>query len=281
MLSVDEAADLIEAIASRQERAAFANLFRHFAPRVKAFIMRGGTDAEVAQEVAQEALIMVWRKAASFDRSRASAATWIYTIARNKRIDLLRRGARPIDTEDWLVVYAPEGEDADKSILAGQTYTRVKELLGGLSEDQLVVIQKAFFEDKTHKVIAEELKLPLGTVKSRIRLALRSLREALEKDEYMSRHPAPEELLLDFAAGALPQAPALAVALHVALDPQARRAVDAAECRGRRPDRGRGRGVAGRCRPEAGDGAAGPGRRRAAGDTCRTASRLRVGSAAA
>jgi RNA polymerase sigma-70 factor (ECF subfamily) len=183
MLSADEAADLIEAIASRQDRAAFAALFRHFAPRVKAFIIRGGTDAETAQEVAQEALVMVWRKAASFDRLRASAATWIYTIARNKRIDLLRRSARPIDTEDWLVVYAPEGEEADKSVLAGQTYTRVKELLAGLSEDQLVVIRKAFFEDKTHTVIAEELKLPLGTVKSRIRLALGRLREALEKDE--------------------------------------------------------------------------------------------------
>ena len=183
MLSADEAAQLIEAIASRQDRAAFESLFRHFAPRVKAFIMRGGTDAEAAQEVAQEALIMVWRKAASFDRSRASAATWIYTIARNKRIDLLRRAQRPIDAEDWLVVYAPEDEDADKSVLAGQTYTRVKELMGGLSADQLVVIQKAFFEDKTHTVIAEELKLPLGTVKSRIRLALGRLREALETDE--------------------------------------------------------------------------------------------------
>ena len=172
MLSTDEAADLIEAIASRQDRAAFASLFRHFAPRVKAFIMRGGTDAEAAQEVAQEALIMVWRKAASFDRTRASAATWIYTIARNKRIDLLRRAARP-----------PEAEDADKSVLAGQTYTRVKELMDGLSEDQQVVLRKAFFEDKTHTVIAEELKLPLGTVKSRIRLALGRLREALEKDE--------------------------------------------------------------------------------------------------
>ena len=183
MLSADEAADLIEAIAARQDRAAFAALFRHFAPRIKAFVMRGGTDADTAQEVAQEALVMVWRKAASFDRTRASAATWLYTIARNKRIDLLRRGARPIDAEDWLVVYAPEPEEADKSVLAGQTYTRVKELLGGLSEDQLVVIQKAFFEDKTHTVIAEELKLPLGTVKSRIRLALGRLREALEKDE--------------------------------------------------------------------------------------------------
>src|SRR5471032_1565877 len=182
-MTADEAADLIEAIALRQDRAAFAALFRHFAPRVKSFVMRGGTDAESAQEIAQEALIMVWRKAASFDRGRASAATWIYTIARNKRIDLLRRTGRPpIDTEDWLTIFSPEEEDADKSVLAGQTYTRVKELLSGLSADQLVVIQKAFFEDKTHTAIAEEMKLPLGTVKSRIRLALGRLRDALEKE---------------------------------------------------------------------------------------------------
>ncbi len=183
MLSAEEAADRIEAIAARQDRTAFAELFRHFAPRVKAFVMRGGADSEAAQEVAQEALTTVWRKAATFDRGKASAATWIYTIARNKRIDLLRRAQRPIETEDWLMVYAPEGEDADKSVLAGQTYTRVKELLGGLSEDQLQVIQKAFFEDKTHTAIATELKLPLGTVKSRIRLALGRLREALENEE--------------------------------------------------------------------------------------------------
>jgi RNA polymerase sigma-70 factor (ECF subfamily) len=183
MLSADEAADLIEAIATGQDRSAFEALFRHFAPRVKAFIMRGGADPESAQEVAQEALVMVWRKAASFDRSRASAATWIYTIARNKRIDLLRRAARPIDTEDWLVVYAPESENAEKSILAGQTYTRLKGLLGRLPASQLVVIEKAFFEDKTHVVIAKELNLPLGTVKSQIRMALGRLREAFARDE--------------------------------------------------------------------------------------------------
>ena len=183
MLSPEEAADMIEAIAARQDRAAFAALFRHFAPRVKAFLMRGGADADAAQEVAQEALIVVWRKAASFDRSRASAATWIYTIARNKRIDLLRRtGKPPIETEDWLAVFAPGEDDADKSILAGQTYTRMQELLRSLSADQLVVVQKAFFEDKSHTAIADELKLPLGTVKSRIRMALGRLRQALEKD---------------------------------------------------------------------------------------------------
>src|SRR5205807_2638823 len=83
------------------------------------FVMRGGTDAETAQEVAQETLIMVWRKAASFDRSRASAATWIYAIARNKRIDLARRTGRPVlSTEDWLAVFAPEEADADQPVRA-------------------------------------------------------------------------------------------------------------------------------------------------------------------
>ncbi len=126
MLSADEAADLIQAIAIRQDKAAFATLFRHYGPRVKAFLMRGGSDSETAQEVAQEAMIMVWRKAASFDRTRAAAATWIYTIARNKRIDHLRRTGRPpIETEDWLTLFSPEEEDADKSVLAGQTYSRV------------------------------------------------------------------------------------------------------------------------------------------------------------
>ena len=183
MLSPEEAADLIEAIAIRQDRAAFAGLFRHFAPRVKAFLMRGGADADSAQEVAQEALIVVWRKAASFDRGRASASTWIYTIARNKRIDLLRRTGRPvIETEDWLTVFAPEDGDAEKSVLAGQTYSRMQELLRTLSADQLVVVQKAFFEDKSHTTIADELELPLGTVKSRIRMALGRLRQALDKD---------------------------------------------------------------------------------------------------
>ena len=147
-------------------------------------MMRGGADPEMAQEIAQEALIMVWRKAASFDRLKASPATWIYTIARNKRIDLLRRSGRPVlAEEDWLTIYAPEEEDADQSVLAGQTYMRMKELMEGLSPDQRVVLQKAFFEDKTHTAIAEELRLPLGTVKSRIRLALGKLREALEREE--------------------------------------------------------------------------------------------------
>ena len=183
MLTVEKAADLIAAIAAHQDRAAFSALFRHYAPRVKAFAMRGGADAEAAQEVAQETLIMVWRKAASLDRNRASAATWIFTIARNKRIDLIRRGTRPqIERDDWVNAFAGEARDADKSVEAEETYIKVKRVLADLSVDQLAVIRKAFFEDKTHTAIAEEMGLPLGTVKSRIRLALGRLRGKLEKD---------------------------------------------------------------------------------------------------
>jgi len=177
------AADCLEAIARHQDRAAFQRLFAYFAPRVKGFVMRGGADADTAQEVAQETLILVWRKAASFDRSRASAATWIFTIARNKRIDLLRRGNKPaIDPEDWLAAYASDSGEIGKSIDAEQTYKRVKELLGDLSADQMTVIRKAFFEDKTHSEVAADLGLPLGTVKSRIRLALQRLRVGLDGD---------------------------------------------------------------------------------------------------
>jgi RNA polymerase sigma-70 factor (ECF subfamily) len=182
-MTADEAADLIEAIAASRDRSAFAQLFRYFAPRVRAFLVRGGADPEAAQEVTQEAMIMVWRRAATFDRARASAATWIYTIARNKRIDVLRRAGRPaLSTEDWMVVFAPESDDADQSVTAAETYTRMKALIEELSAEQLVVIRKAFFEDKSHSVIAQELGLPLGTVKSRIRLALGRLREALERE---------------------------------------------------------------------------------------------------
>ncbi len=188
MLTADQAAELIEAVAVRQDKAAFAALFRHYAPRVKSFVLRGGADPGTAQDVAQETMIMVWRKAASFDRSRASAATWIYTIARNKRIDLLRQSGRPaIEIEDWLTVFSPEEETADTSMLAGETYLRMSELADNLPADQQEVIRKAFFEDKPHTAIAAELRLPLGTVKSRIRSALGKLRQALEKEDEEKR----------------------------------------------------------------------------------------------
>ncbi len=178
----DRHSDLIEAVARRRDRAAFAELFHHFAPRLKAFGMRSGGNAEMAEEMAQEAMISVWRRAETFDRSRAAASTWIFTIARNKRIDMIRRTARPkLDAEDFLLINPGAGsESADSAAIAGQSQAQIRELLARLPADQKLVLEKAFFEDKTHNVIAEELNLPLGTVKSRIRLALSRLRVALQ-----------------------------------------------------------------------------------------------------
>ena len=176
-------AGLIGAVAVHRDKAAFALLFRHFAPRMKAFLMRAGTDVDVAQEVAQDAMISVWRKAASFDPARASASTWIFTIARNRRIDLLRRGASSrIEPEDYAIAFVEEPAPADRVAFAGQARVRLAGLMTTLAADQAEVVRMAFYEDKSHSAIAEELSLPLGTVKSRIRLALTRLRESLGGD---------------------------------------------------------------------------------------------------
>jgi RNA polymerase sigma-70 factor (ECF subfamily) len=178
----DRYSELIEAVARRRDRSAFAELFHHFAPRLKAFCMRAGTDAESAEEMAQEALIAVWRRAETFDRARAAASTWIFTIARNKRIDLIRRTVRPkLDAEDFLLINPGDsGQAPDGAAIAIQSQSQIRLLLNELPPDQRLVLEKAFFEDKTHNAIAEELRLPLGTVKSRIRLALSRLRVALQ-----------------------------------------------------------------------------------------------------
>ncbi len=174
--------DLIEAVALRRDRSAFAELFHHFAPRLKAFGLRSGAGADAAEEMAQETMISVWRRAETFDRSRAAASTWIFTIARNKRIDLIRRTAKPIlDAEDFLLINpGTVSEAADGAAIAMQSQEQIRELLTYLPAEQKLVLEKAFFEDKTHNVIADELNLPLGTVKSRIRLALGRLRIALQ-----------------------------------------------------------------------------------------------------
>lgn len=178
-------AGLIEAVASRRDREAFAELFRHFAPRLRSFVMRAGIAPDQAEELAQEAMVAVWRRAETFDRRRAAASTWIFTIARNKRIDSLRRSLRPdIDPqtyEEALSEAAPPA--ADTAVIAGEWQDRLHGLIDALPADQQEVLKKAFYEDKTHSVIAAEMRLPLGTVKSRIRLALTRLRVVLEGDE--------------------------------------------------------------------------------------------------
>lgn len=175
---------LILSVARRQDRKAFAQIFGHYAPRVKSYLMRHGADDGQAEEVVQETMLAVWRKAALFDASKASAGTWIFTIARNLRIDAIRRSRRPeFDAEDPAFVPDPESAP-DEALQADRMRLKVREALKDLPEEQASVVKLSFFEDKPHGEIAKELSLPLGTVKSRLRLAMRRIRTALgEKDE--------------------------------------------------------------------------------------------------
>jgi len=161
-----------------QDRAAFAVVFRHFGPRVKAFLVRSGSSDTMAEECTQEVMATLWQKAHLFDPSRASVSTWIYTIARNKKIDALRKQRRP-EPEDlpWGPEHDPDPADA---IAFQQESSKLAAALAELPEKQRILIEKAYFGDLSHSEIAEKTGLPLGTIKSRIRLALERLRHAMK-----------------------------------------------------------------------------------------------------
>ncbi|WP_135506629.1 sigma-70 family RNA polymerase sigma factor [Roseovarius aestuariivivens] len=169
---------LLMRVRDSQDREAFRALFEHFAPRIKAFLMRSGTDATLAEECAQDVMASLWRKAHLFDPSRASASTWIFTIARNRRIDAIRKLRRP-EPED--LPWGPEHEpDQADSLALQQESEKLGEAIAKLPAKQRELIEKAYFGDLTHSEIADETGLPLGTIKSRIRLALERLRHAMK-----------------------------------------------------------------------------------------------------
>ena len=174
-------ARLIHAIATRGDRAAFATLFTRFAPRVKAYLLRLGLDNATAEEQAQEVLLIVWRKAAQFDPARATAAAWMFTIARNLRIDAARRAQRIPPAPDPADEPAP-APSADAILAAEDRSARVRAALASLPAEQADVIRMAFFDDRPHADIERALGIPLGTVKSRLRLAMSRLRGLLDDD---------------------------------------------------------------------------------------------------
>jgi RNA polymerase sigma-70 factor (ECF subfamily) len=170
--------DHVVAIRDNEDREAFAELFAHFAPRVKSFLMKSGTSPDMAEECAQDVMATLWRKAAMFDPAKASVSTWIFTIARNRRIDILRKERRPEPEE---LPWGPEAEpdQADALVLQEETQ-KLGAALAELPEKQRILIEKAYFGDLTHSEIAEQTGLPLGTIKSRIRLALERLRHVMK-----------------------------------------------------------------------------------------------------
>ncbi|NNC59584.1 MAG: sigma-70 family RNA polymerase sigma factor [Erythrobacter sp.] len=170
--------DLVARIRDRQDRTAFAELFRHFAPRVKAFLMKSGASESLADECTQEVMATLWTKAHMFDPARASVSTWVFTVARNRKIDAFRKMRRP-EPED--LTWGPEAEPDQADVLALQQESeKLTKAISELPDKQRDLIERAYFGDLSHSEIAEETGLPLGTIKSRIRLGLERLRHAME-----------------------------------------------------------------------------------------------------
>ncbi len=172
--------DLLQQVAIHRDVDAFRQLYQAYAPRVKSYMIRQGADANTAEELAQETLLTVWRKAALYSGEKGSATTWIFTIARNLRIDRLRREV------PWQEL--PEGHDEtassdilpDEAVSEAERRGRVQRAMSTLPEDQLEVVNLSYIDGLSHSEIAEKLDLPLGTVKSRMRLAYQKIREAVE-----------------------------------------------------------------------------------------------------
>ena len=182
------------AVGRRRDRVAFAALFAHFAPRVKTYLLRLGMTEATAEELAQETMLMVWRKAALFDPGRAAASTWVFAVARNLHTDALRHerswAARVGEAGDELppgaaaaAAVADAAPGAEETLAAAWRAARLRDALRALPEEQARVLELAYFGDRSHAEIGRELGVPLGTVKGRLRLALGRLRAALGGEE--------------------------------------------------------------------------------------------------
>ena len=171
--------DLIGKVAKSKDKQAFSEFFSLVAPRVKGYLMKLGSSDIIAEDLLQEVMLTVWKRAETFDRSKAAVSTWLFTIARNKRIDLLRKEIRPeLDPEDPMLSREDE-KLADTAYEEKQDSEKILEAINTLPKEQSRLINMTFYEDKSHSIIAQELGIPLGTVKSRIRLASSRLKNIL------------------------------------------------------------------------------------------------------
>ncbi|MCZ4273502.1 sigma-70 family RNA polymerase sigma factor [Maritalea porphyrae] len=171
---------LIALVGSKQDRAAFQALFEHFAPRIKAMMLKGGVNMMQAEDLMQDVMMTVWRKSSQFSPDRGTVGAWIFTIARNARIDLFRKASsRPYD-DVYEMEIADDGQSSDDAMLQVEREECVSAAMKELPQDQRDVIQLAFIADMSQSEIAKKLSLPIGTVKSRMRLAYGKLKGKLE-----------------------------------------------------------------------------------------------------
>lgn len=182
--SADDMDAWMVAVAQHQDRQAFARLFEHYAPRLKTWLMRTGSEAEFADDLVQDSFVLLWRKAAQFDPARARVAAWLFTIARNLRVDR-KRGL----SEAWISLEVAQADlladptpGIDTRLARAHSDASVRHALRALTSDQRTLIQLSFYDDKSHSSIASELRLPLGTVKTRLRAAATRLRQLLEQE---------------------------------------------------------------------------------------------------
>lgn len=163
---------LLAQFAETRDKAEYVQLFRHFAPKVKGYIVRLGLTDATAEELMQETMLAVWNKAHLYNPSKAAASTWIFTLARNQSIDWMRRQKYPeYELEDWHMG-EDEGDAGEQSVLSDRMAGAIKTL----PENQAQVIHMSFFEGRSHQEIADRIGIPLGSVKSRLRLAADKLK---------------------------------------------------------------------------------------------------------
>ena len=181
-----EFAECIALIASDRSEAAFDVLFRYFAPRVKSYCQRLGCDPSVAEEITQDAMVSIWRNAAQFDPSKASPSTWIFAIARNLSIDRFRKSKRPQFDPDDPALVPDDAKPPDLLIERANADQALRKIMDSLSANERSVLLLSFFENLSHSEISRRLEIPIGTVKSRIRLAFGKIRSALDEQDRTS-----------------------------------------------------------------------------------------------
>ncbi len=166
------------AVRDTRDRSAFVKLFDHFAPRLKGFVMRSGVSSHQAEEIVQDVMLTIWRRASTFDPHRAQVSAWIYQIARNRQIDIARKENRPMPEE--LKEEPGSASDASQILGVEQESVYLKQALAKLAPEQREMIEKAYLGELTHQEISAQTGLALGTVKSRIRLGLERLKHELK-----------------------------------------------------------------------------------------------------
>lgn len=167
----------MEQVARQRDKQSFMELFDYFSPRVNAYLLGMGVDSGLAEDLSQEALLALWNKAHLYQPRKAAVSTWLFRVARNLWIDRLRKQRATVYELDDEYLEAGVGAEDPEEDTGELDADRIQEALEALPRNQAQVVYKAYFEGKSHSEIAADTGMPLGSVKSSLRLALQALRE--------------------------------------------------------------------------------------------------------